>query len=470
MKMFGYFKEKIINGAGFFSKSPKKEKNTKSEDLEELKNAKFLENPETAGHFFLAKTPQISHKNESFNQKQHKDPQSFFKIDKMILHPKKNSDIFISDSRLKPRNSQFFENHKHLLGGNIKAFKIQEELLGKQIEGKSRFFKDKDERMLEAERVNRKFFNQKVQDLKSKRYRFKKKNQKKHACVDHKKGLASPAKMKAGNHKDQTKDLKPNYNAYQSGNSTNQHTNHNSQTNNKLIHTPEQNQHHANEYIRDDSTKNKNPKPRHQKKVHIMVAQSENKYPGSTTPQRPKEDALGLWRHQFLSKLLSSKTFQNDFDAKQWNLGDFQIGQLIGKGSFGNVYVAREKRSGFIVALKIAHLDLLRKFQAEYQVRRELEIMSRLHHPNVLECYGYFFSQNIFCFILEFANEGELYKILKNRPNSCFSEERSSLYMFQMLKGVQYLQSKNIVHRDIKVYIFIYISSTYMYYCYCYIN
>ena len=72
-------------------------------------------------------------------------------------------------------------------------------------------------------------------------------------------------------------------------------------------------------------------------------------------------------------------------------MNDFEIGRPLGKGKFGNVYLAREKRSKFIVALKVLFKSQLQKAQVEHQLRREIEIQSHLRHPHVLR-YVYSYS------------------------------------------------------------------------------
>lgn len=65
-------------------------------------------------------------------------------------------------------------------------------------------------------------------------------------------------------------------------------------------------------------------------------------------------------------------------DGNEWTLRDFDIGRPLGKGKFGNVYLAREKKSKYIVALKILFKSQLIKAQVEHQLRREIEIQSHL--------------------------------------------------------------------------------------------
>jgi len=73
---------------------------------------------------------------------------------------------------------------------------------------------------------------------------------------------------------------------------------------------------------------------------------------------------------------------------RQFQLSDFDIGKPLGRGKFGNVYLAREKQSKFIVALKMLSKQQLQKAQVEHQLRREIEIQSQLRYGNLLFCFS----------------------------------------------------------------------------------
>lgn len=59
-------------------------------------------------------------------------------------------------------------------------------------------------------------------------------------------------------------------------------------------------------------------------------------------------------------------------------MDDFELGKRLGRGKFGRVYMAREKKSGFIVALKTLLKKELTKARVERQVLREIEIQTHL--------------------------------------------------------------------------------------------
>eukprot|EP00899_Mesostigma_viride_P012053 jgi/Mesvir1/20849/Mv07940-RA.1 len=133
---------------------------------------------------------------------------------------------------------------------------------------------------------------------------------------------------------------------------------------------------------------------------------------------------------------------------KRWQLSDFDIGRPLGKGKFGNVYMAREKKSKFVVALKVLFKSQLQQACVEHQLRREVEIQSHLRHPNILRLYGYFYDETRVYLILEFASHGELYKQLQKVK--VFSEARAATYISCLAKALQYCHEKNVIHRDIK--------------------
>ena len=67
-----------------------------------------------------------------------------------------------------------------------------------------------------------------------------------------------------------------------------------------------------------------------------------------------------------------------DSGFKKWTLRDFEIGKPLGRGKFGDVYLARERKSKFIVAIKVIRKKQLLKAGVEHQLRREIEIQSHL--------------------------------------------------------------------------------------------
>lgn len=129
-------------------------------------------------------------------------------------------------------------------------------------------------------------------------------------------------------------------------------------------------------------------------------------------------------------------------------LKDFEVGRALGKGKFGNVYLAREKKSKFIVALKVLSKKQLVKHNVQHQLRREIEIQSHLHHRNILQLYGYFYDDERVYLILEYAPRGELYRKLRDCQR--FDEKTTSIYIGQIIDALIVCHSRDVIHRDIK--------------------
>eukprot|EP01006_Ploeotia_vitrea_P058688 TRINITY_DN69978_c0_g1_i1.p1 TRINITY_DN69978_c0_g1~~TRINITY_DN69978_c0_g1_i1.p1 ORF type:complete len:590 (-),score=61.78 TRINITY_DN69978_c0_g1_i1:398-2167(-) len=131
-----------------------------------------------------------------------------------------------------------------------------------------------------------------------------------------------------------------------------------------------------------------------------------------------------------------------------WSKDDFDIGRTLGNGHFGTVYLAREKSTGFICALKIMKKSQLRQQKVEQRVRSEVEIQSQLRHKNVIRLYAYFYDADYIYLVLEYAENGELYK--KLQAQQTFSEPQAATYVRDIAEALEYLHSQGVMHRDIK--------------------
>ncbi|XP_012271150.1 aurora kinase B [Orussus abietinus] len=134
----------------------------------------------------------------------------------------------------------------------------------------------------------------------------------------------------------------------------------------------------------------------------------------------------------------------------QWSLNDFEIGAPLGRGKFGRVYLAREVKTHYMVALKTLYKLELHKGRVEKQVMREIEIQTRLRHPNIIQLFTYFHDEKRIYLVLEFAAKGELFREMKRQPEGRFSEPRAAKYTYQVADALEYCHRMNVIHRDIK--------------------
>lgn len=135
-------------------------------------------------------------------------------------------------------------------------------------------------------------------------------------------------------------------------------------------------------------------------------------------------------------------------NGKVWSLVNFDIGRPLGRGKFGNVYLAREKDTKFVIALKVLFKKQIASQGIEHQVRREIEIQSHLRHPNILRMYGFFHDDQRIYLILEYAAGGTLFNALKKEGK--FEEKKTAKCIKSMISALIYLHGRNVIHRDIK--------------------
>ncbi|XP_056295064.1 aurora kinase B-like [Pseudoliparis swirei] len=134
--------------------------------------------------------------------------------------------------------------------------------------------------------------------------------------------------------------------------------------------------------------------------------------------------------------------------SKKISIDDFDIGRPLGKGKFGNVYLARVKQLDAIVALKVLFKSQMEKEGVEHQLRREIEIQAHLKHPNILRFYNYFHDRKRVFLVLEYAPRGEMYKELQRCGR--FDDQRTATYMEEISDALIYCHEKKVIHRDIK--------------------
>ncbi|KAJ1951256.1 spindle assembly checkpoint kinase [Linderina macrospora] len=156
-----------------------------------------------------------------------------------------------------------------------------------------------------------------------------------------------------------------------------------------------------------------------------------------TPPMAPAQDAQR-----------EANTSSSRVKGRNWKITDFDIGRVLGKGKFGRAYLARERNTNFICALKVLFKSELKENKIEKQLRREVEIQTHLRHPHILRLYGYFHDEKRVYLILEYAANGEMYKLLQKQGS--FSESEAARYVAQMAGALDYLHEKHVIHRDIK--------------------
>jgi len=120
--------------------------------------------------------------------------------------------------------------------------------------------------------------------------------------------------------------------------------------------------------------------------------------------------------------------------------------KMLGSGSFGSVYEAKNTIFNNIVAMKVIKKDPNNELD-EQEIRNEIDILKKLSHPNIVKIYEFYVSNSHYYIVTEFCKEGELFSYIKNK----YSERQLAVLFYQVFSGLWYLHDNKILHRDIKL-------------------
>jgi aurora kinase B/aurora kinase A len=131
-------------------------------------------------------------------------------------------------------------------------------------------------------------------------------------------------------------------------------------------------------------------------------------------------------------------------------IADFEMGKQIGEGGYGKVYEVTEIKSGKKYAMKQISKRFIKNNHFGSQLKNEVEIMYKLHHPHIIQLETHFEDDKYVYLIIELADKGALNSVI--RKSGRFSEEVAKKCLRETVKALQYLHSQNpaIIHRDIK--------------------
>ncbi|XP_050212556.1 probable serine/threonine-protein kinase At1g54610 [Mercurialis annua] len=121
----------------------------------------------------------------------------------------------------------------------------------------------------------------------------------------------------------------------------------------------------------------------------------------------------------------------------------------VGQGTYSNVYKARDRDTGKVVALKKVKFDTSEPESVKFMAR-EIMMLQKLDHPNVVKLEGIATSRMQYSLYLVFEfMQSDLATII-TRPEGSLTEPQVKLYMQQLLSGLHHCHERGILHRDIK--------------------
>ena len=125
--------------------------------------------------------------------------------------------------------------------------------------------------------------------------------------------------------------------------------------------------------------------------------------------------------------------------------GKYEQLELIGKGSFGDIYHGRNKSTGEDVALKMINLE---EADDIANIQQEIKTLSELKCEYVVQYYDSILKGNNLCIVMEYLGGGSVLDLIKYKKH--LDEETISIILREVLLGLKYIHEKNKIHRDIK--------------------
>jgi len=131
------------------------------------------------------------------------------------------------------------------------------------------------------------------------------------------------------------------------------------------------------------------------------------------------------------------------------SLGDYELIKLLSSGGMGEIYKAWHTITGRIVVLKKISPQIIIDEKAYKLFQREIAVMARLKHPNIVHLYEHGRIDNNYYFITEFMNGGDVGELIKKKL-SPLPYEMACNIVCQILQGLEFAHTQNYIHRDIK--------------------
>ncbi|XP_068664865.1 CBL-interacting protein kinase 5 [Aristolochia californica] len=125
----------------------------------------------------------------------------------------------------------------------------------------------------------------------------------------------------------------------------------------------------------------------------------------------------------------------------------YELGRLLGQGTFAKVYHARNIVSGENVAIKIIDKEKIVKVGMIQQIKREISVMRLVSHPNIVQLDEVMATKTKIYFIMEYVKGGELFnRVAKGR----LKEDVARKYFQQLIGAIDFCHSRGVYHRDLK--------------------
>ena len=144
----------------------------------------------------------------------------------------------------------------------------------------------------------------------------------------------------------------------------------------------------------------------------------------------------------------SSEIYGDSFERERIGPQHFLAHRLLGKGSFGEVYLVEKLGTSSLYAMKVINKDKIINQNLMRYMLTERKIMSEINHPFIVKLHFAFQSPLKLFLVMDYCAGGDLAKCLQQEKR--FTEERAKKYIMEVLLALQHLHKENIIFRDLK--------------------
>lgn len=138
----------------------------------------------------------------------------------------------------------------------------------------------------------------------------------------------------------------------------------------------------------------------------------------------------------------------SDLAQSKVTLEDFELMRVIGKGSFGKVFLVQKKDTRDVFAMKVLKKDHVRKRKQIEHTRTERRILGTVRHPFIVGMHYAFQSPEKLYFVLDYCPGGELFFWLSREKR--LAEHVARFYSAEITLALEHLHEKQVVYRDLK--------------------
>ncbi|XP_064188705.1 traf2 and NCK-interacting protein kinase-like isoform X10 [Anguilla rostrata] len=142
-----------------------------------------------------------------------------------------------------------------------------------------------------------------------------------------------------------------------------------------------------------------------------------------------------------------------DLSALRDPAGIFELVELVGNGTYGQVYKGRHVKTGQLAAIKVMDVT----GDEEEEIKQEINMLKKYsHHRNIATYYGAFIKKNPpgiddqLWLVMEFCGAGSVTDLIKNTKGNSLKEEWTAYICREILRGLTHLHQHKVIHRDIK--------------------